>query len=194
MLSSCKENKKELVEVKQVSNEFKLDFLNEILSDTSETRFFKSKIQLISNYSIMMPDRFLNGTFEDPNKEFYSLVDYISFHLKTEDTLYIYNQFSQNKNLNLNDLSKYNFKMFNNKKCFENNIEYDSILKLINIENKKYNFIPKDDLLTVSKPFFNKEQKLAYIRFQRGSGGETVLFEKRNGKWKHKEMISSWIE
>ncbi|MFC4740220.1 hypothetical protein ACFO3U_09475 [Flavobacterium ponti] len=115
MLSSCKKDKKELVEVKQISNEFKLDFLNEILSDTTESSYFDSKVQLVSNYSIMLPDRFLNGTFDDPTKEFYSLVDYISFHLRTEDTLYVFNQFQQNKELNLNKLSKYGYKMFDNK-------------------------------------------------------------------------------
>ncbi|MFC4740221.1 hypothetical protein ACFO3U_09480 [Flavobacterium ponti] len=65
---------------------------------------------------------------------------------------------------------------------------------MINIENKKYNFEPKYDLLTISKPLFNKQQNLAYIRFQRGFGGETVLFEKKNNKWKFKEILSSWVE
>lgn len=194
MLSSCKKEKKELVEVKQVSSEFILEFLNEILADTSESSYFDSKVQLVSNYSIMLPDRFLNGTIEDPSKEFYSLVDYISFHLKTEDTSYVFNQFQQNKELNLNKLSKYGYKMFDNKKCFDNNLKNDSILKLIIIENKKYNFVPKYDLLTVSKPLFNKQQNLVYIRFQRGFSGETVIFEKKNNKWKFKEILSSWVE
>jgi len=59
MLSSCKENKKELVEIQQVSNKFKLEFLNEILSDTSETRYFKSKVQLVSNFAYI---RFQEGS------------------------------------------------------------------------------------------------------------------------------------
>lgn len=84
MLSSCKVNKKELVEIQHVSNEFKLEFLNEILSDTSETRYFKSKVQLVSNF--------------------------------------------------------------------------------------------------------------AYIRFHEGSDGQTVLFERKNGKWKFLKEISSWVE
>lgn len=193
MLSSCKKEKKELVEVNQVPNEFKLEFLNEILSDTSENNYFKSKIGLISNYPLMIPEMTL-GDPEFPNKHFLSTVEVLSHYLKTDDTIYLDNQLLKTNSLDLNNLSKYGYKIFDFKKCIDSNLSYDSIYKLTAIENLKHNFDATIPFLLIDEPIFNQKMNLAYIRFQQGSGGESVLFEKKNGKWMYKETITTWFE
>ncbi|WP_339835226.1 hypothetical protein [uncultured Flavobacterium sp.] len=193
MLFSCKESKKELVEVKQVSNEFILEFLNEILSDSTETRYFRNEIRMISNFAPMVRDTdFFYMDLED--KKFNSLVDYKADLLNTKDTTFIKNQLNNNPKLNLDFLSNYGFVIFDYKKYFDDQMGIVSIDKKIQIENVKNGFNIDSELLMIEKPTFNKELNLAYIRFKNGSNGKKVLFEKKNGKWKLLKEISTWNE
>jgi hypothetical protein len=43
-------------------------------------------------------------------------------------------------------------------------------------------------------PIFNKNQNLAYMRFQRGSSGEAIILEKIEDHWIRKIKLYEWVE
>ena len=190
MLSSCKKEKKELVEVKQVSSEFILEFLNEILSDKSESRYFKNEVQLISNFAPMVRDfDYIHDYLE--GKKINSLINYKADILQTKDTTFIKNQLENKHNFNLNLLSKYGYKIFDFKKCFDDGISLLSIDRKIESENVKNGFEINSPLLMIEKPTFNKDLNLAYVRIKIGDDGKKVLFKKKNSKWKFFKELST---
>ena len=190
MLSSCKKEKKELVEVKQVSSEFILEFLNEILSDKSESRYFKNEVQLISNFAPMVRDfDYIHDYLE--GKKINSLINYKADILQTKDTTFIKNQLENKHNFNLNLLSKYGYKIFDLKKCFDDGIGLLSIDRKIESENVKNGFEINSPLLMIEKPTFNKDLNLAYVRIKIGDDGKKVLFKKKNSKWKFFKELST---
>jgi hypothetical protein len=185
-LITCKEAEKKPI---HISDEFKLEFLNEILLDTIDLKIIESKGQLISNYNLMSPP-FLPIDPKNPRKTI-SLTRYISDSLKVADTMFIKNQFIDNRKLDLNRLSDYGFKMFDYKSQIENKVPSDSTWKLVESLNKgteNYSF------LIISKPVFNENKNLAYIQLQQGSGGDSYILEKVNGKWIKKYHLEMWVE
>ncbi|MBM1106383.1 hypothetical protein JQC67_09565 [Aurantibacter crassamenti] len=163
--------------------------MNEILSDTMDLKIIESKSQLISNYSYMVPP-FLPIDPTNSRKTI-SLTRYIADSLKVMDTMFIKNQFIDNKKLNLNRLSDYGYKIFDYKTIVENKVPEDSIWKLVDSLNKgteNYSF------LKISKPVFNENKSLAYIRLEQGSGGDSYILEKVDGKWTKKYHLAMWVE
>ena len=96
-----------------------------------------------------------------------------------------------NVKLDLDRLADYGFAIFDLRSLAKKKVPYDSILHLADSLNKgtdNYSFIK------FSVPVFNREKNLAYIVLSQGSGGETLILEKVNGKWKKKYEIASWVE
>ncbi|WP_169815748.1 hypothetical protein, partial [Pseudotamlana agarivorans] len=116
---------------------------------------------------------------------------FISENLNIKDTTYVIRQRKENLKLNLNQLSKYGFNVFDLKGYAERNVPYNSILEMIDSLNQgteNYN------LVKFTKPIFNKNKSLAYIRILHGSDGKSLILEKNNGKWRKKIELESWIE
>ena len=175
----------------KISDEFKLEFLNEIFSDTTELKILNSKQQLISNSgSEYMIPPFLPIDSKNPNKTI-SLNRFISDTLNIMDTVFVKQQRLDNVKLDLDRLADYGFAIFDLRSLAKKKVPYDSILHLADSLNKgtdNYSFIK------FSVPVFNREKNLAYIMLSQGSGGETLILEKVNGKWKKKYEIASWVE
>jgi len=178
LLFSCNNAEKQTV---YISNQERLELLNEILSDTIELKLITSKTQLISNYSYMVP----------PRRKRIKQFKFICDSLKVKDTMFIRNQFLNNKTFDLNQLTNYGYNMFDLKTKIENNMPHDTLLKLIDSLNrgtKNYS------LLKISKPIFNEDKNLVYIRTEQGSGGDSYILEKIKDKWTEKYHLAQWVE
>lgn len=182
---TCKKDTRENI---VISNAFKLEFLNKILSDTTELKILNNKNQLISNagFGGMTPP-WLPKDPENPRKTI-SHWKFISDNLKVNDTTFIRNQVLDNINLDLNELEKYGFKVFDLKSKLENNEPFTAIIDSINQGTPNYS------VLKFNKPIFNKEKNLAYLMVEQGSGGHTLILEFVDGKWKKKNQIYDWVE
>ena len=168
----------------KISNEFKIQFLNKILSDTSHLKIITSKEQLISNHTLMPPF----SPYPYPRE--ISHIEYISKVLEI-DTSFVRQQMVDNKQLDLKKLSTYGFNIFDLKAEIKNQTPFDQIwekVDSINVGTDNYS------LLEITKPIFNKEKNLVYIRLKQGSGGETLILEKVDGEWKKKKQLDSWVE
>lgn len=51
-----------------------------------------------------------------------------------------------------------------------------------------------NSFLYETKPIFNKELNLAYMRIRPSSGRMTRIYEKRSGNWELKYKFDEWIE
>ena len=97
----------------KVSDEFKLEFLNEILSDTTELKILLSKQQLISNFGsgYMLPP--ILPLDPKNSRKTISHTKFISDTLNIMDTIFVRQQRMDNAKLDLNKLGEYGFKIFN---------------------------------------------------------------------------------
>jgi hypothetical protein len=188
LICSCKGPKKDAV---RISNEFKLEFLNEILSDTTELKILVSKKQLISNAgSGYMTPPFLPTDVKNL-KNSISYTKFISDTLNIKDTIFVKQQRIDNAELDLNKLEDFGFKIFDLKSLLKRETPYNSIIELadsLNIGTNNYSYVK------FSIPIFNKEKNLAYMRISQGSSGAALILEKENGKWKRKYEIYNWVE
>lgn len=183
---SCKQKELNI----EIKSEDKIDFLNEILSDTINLKIINSKNQLISNYPFFPPPR-LPMDEKNPTHSI-SHYEYISDTLKIDDISFVRKQAKSNNNFKLDLLSHYGFKILDVETYFKQKISHDSVREIAHEYNKKHDNV--HSFLVISKPIFNKDMNLAYIRLMQGYGGETVILEKRNGKWMKKNVIDDWIE
>lgn len=185
LIFACKKAPKEDA---VITDKFKLEFLNEILSDTTELKILYTKSQLISNagFGGMTPP-FLPINPKNSRKTI-SHMKFISDSLKVADTMFIRNQILDNVNLDLNQLENYGFKVFDLKSKLENNEPYTAIIDSINEGTENYG------ILKFNKPIFNKDKNLAYLMVEQGSGGETLILELVDGKWKKKNQFGDWVE
>ncbi len=116
---------------------------------------------------------------------------FISDTLNIMDTVFVKQQRMDNTKLDLNKLADYGFEIFDLKGLVENKVSYNSILgKVDSLNNGTENY----SFLKFSVPVFNKEKNLAYIMLSQGSGGETIILEKVNGKWTKKYEFNNWVE
>lgn len=96
----------------------------------------------------------------------------------------------------MNKLSKFGIKILDVKKYSKEGISRDSIDEIVNeYYNKTDSYNLKNrSYLIVSKPIFNKEINLAYIRMLCGSSGASYLLEKGNNKWYILKEFENWVE
>ena len=174
-LVSCKQTNKSESQTRaltqiEITDEFKLEFLTQILSDSSKTKLLFNKKELISNLSINIPPN-LPVDLKNP-KQTISHSEFISDTLKINDI-----------DFNVIDIKKYT----------DNGIEWDSINKIAEKYYAKNRLENIYSVLYITKPIFNKELNLAYVRIRQGSGGMTRIYEKKNGIWKLKYELDNWV-
>ena len=183
---SCKEKeKKQAIEINEITNEFRLIFLNEILSDSTNLKYYFTKNGLISNMTLLPPPSFYPY---DVEKESH----YISEILNINDTAFVSRQFKLNSNFSFDNLSKYGYKILDVKSIVKNKNPYNQIQDSV---KKHYN--GKNEfgcLTTFSKPIFNKEKNKAYVRVGCGSSGCTLIFIKNENKWKIEKEFNQWVK
>jgi hypothetical protein len=185
---SCKENVTEnSIETIEITNEFRLQFLNEILSDTVNIKLLNSKNDLISNRNSLPPPSFENSSV---NKESH----YISELLEIRDTLFVQKQFELNPTFSFDDLSKFGFNVFDVNSMHKSGKGYYSVLNEVNLYYKGCKECKSDCLLVLSKPIFNKNRNKAYLRYGCGSDGRTLIFSKENNVWEIEKEIDIWVE
>ncbi|MGS2765286.1 hypothetical protein [Sinomicrobium sp. M5D2P9] len=184
-LLACKKETKENI---VITDEFKLEFLNQVLSDTTELKVLLTKSQLISNagFGGMTPP--LLPVDPKNSKKTISHWKFISDSLKVSDTMFIRKQVSDNIHLDLNRLEKYGFNVFDLKSKLENNEPYSAIIDSISEGTENYG------ILKFNKPIFNKDKNLAYLMLEQGAGGQTLILALVDGKWKKKNKFGDWVE
>lgn len=197
ILIGCKQNNKselktrELTQI-EINDEFKLDFLNQILSDSSKSRLLFDKKELISNLSINIPPT-LPKDIKNP-KQTISHSEFISDTLRINDTDFVKGQFKKNKDFDISKIKQYGFNIIDIKQYTENEIAWDSINNIAEKYYKKNSLENIYSILYITKPIFNKELNLAYVRIRQGSGGMTRIYEKQNEIWKVKYELDEWVE
>ncbi|MDC9722427.1 MAG: hypothetical protein PSN34_06595 [Urechidicola sp.] len=176
-----------------ITNSDRIDFLVEILSDTTELKIIKSKDQLISNHASLIKPFFWTID-KDDNIEVYSgsVIKYISDSLRVNDTIFIKEQIKQNRYFDMDKLESYGFRIFDNKYYNEHpEIDWQTrndMIDSLNIGKKSYR------VLHISKPIFNKSFDLAFIRTRHGPSGQSLILEKKDQKWIKKNILSSYVE
>lgn len=175
-----------------ITNRFKLDFINEVLDDTSQVnlKWYKNPYIYIKNVEIKNYPIKIKGILKYPSE-----TESLSNHFKSKDTVFIRNQISnklQNQNLIDYGLKSVNQDKLTNYKFDDNGLEIeylvseDSILKVEKL-------LKSDGILYLSTPIFNKKLNLAYMETEHGPTGEHLVFEKKNNKWVTKSILSQWI-
>lgn len=196
ILISCRQNNKsesqarEITQI-EITDEFKLEFLTQILSDSSKSRLLLDKRELISNLPAKVPPQ-LPIDPKNPNQTI-SHFEFISDTLKINDIDFVRKQFRENKDFDISRLEKNGFKVIDVEKYIENEIQWDSIDKIAEKYYEENKMIYSYSFLQITKPIFNKELNLAYVRFSHGSGGMTRIYEKQNGIWRMKYQFDEWI-
>ncbi len=183
---ACQEDRKT---ESKLTNQFKLEFLNDILSDTTDLRILSSKSQLVSNYPYIVPPHLPINPINQQKS--ISHVKFISEALQVLDTMFVKNQIMNNEALDLSELSSYGFNVFDLKSRIEDEVPYNDILDEIDSLNKG---MENYSLLKISKPVFNEKGSLVYIRIEQGSGGSSYILENKNGKWSKKYHLEMWVE
>ncbi|PKH52043.1 hypothetical protein CXF68_15670 [Tenacibaculum sp. Bg11-29] len=174
-----------------IGNNEKVEFLNEILSDTINLKLLSSQKIMISDFNFLpkLPHSILN----DNEFKRVSYIKYLSHHLKEKDTVFIKKQIKQNKTFDLKILSKYNYQILNTSKLFKNGVSVDS-LSTIALNKQIYTKeLYNEPYILIDKPIFNKEMNRVCLSLNRPNSGEYFVFIKKNRKWQ-KEVIAQWSE
>lgn len=175
-----------------INNEFKIDFLVQILSDTTESKLLNDKRELVSNFTMVVPP---NLPIDSINKnKSIKLSQYISDTLNINDIEFVKQQFINNKRFSFNQLSNKGFNVIDIEKYYTNNIKWDSINKIVSNYYKKNNMINHFSYLTLTKPIFNRDLNLAYVRIRLGSGGMSRIYQNVNGTWNVKYEFDEYVE
>lgn len=194
---SCRQNNKsesqaiELTQI-EITDEFKLEFYNQILSDSSDSRLLFDKRELITNWPEMTPP-ILPIDPKNYSKTI-SHAEFISDTLKINDVDFVRKQFKENQDFDFLNLEKNGFKVIDVKGLKENQIEWDSIDKIAEKYYEENKMIDFYSFFHITKPIFNKNLNLAYVRIRSGSGGMTRIYEKKNGIWRVKYEFDVWVE
>ena len=167
-----------------ISDSIRIDFFNQILSDTTKFNLYFNRKEFISNIPLLPPPYL--PTSKSNSKRSITEAKYISILLNEPDSLFIKKQRKENLNFHFEELSRYNFKILDVKDMLKNGVGRDSILNYTKA-NGEYGF------LSITPPIFNKEVDRAYVRVAY-FGGETIIFKRINNKWIKEKSLDEWIE
>ncbi|NRD20904.1 hypothetical protein HNV08_12680 [Winogradskyella eckloniae] len=192
---SCQNSEKDIItnkfkettiETPLITDEFKLNFLNEILSNKEDDYLYpySSKNPYLMfhsyNYTGNTDIKYLK-LLGKPS----TFPEVINHFFKENDTTFIINQIKENQVLDVFKLSKYGHNIVDWSKIryYDDNfkevrlVSKDSILKL-ETDNEK------EGQLILYKPIFNKKLNKSYISMGYFmSHGYELLYKKENNKW-----------
>lgn len=173
-----------------IPNEFKIQVINDIISNNN---LLNDKNQLISNIDIFPKIESFNLPSSNPN--FSYEVNSASYFLGERDLDFISQQINNNKDLELNELKRFGYNIFDVKEYRKNNINFDSIKKIAFKKNSQIGF-PSSDFTIISKPIFNKEKDKVLLSIGNITGAATILFEKSDfqNKWVVIKEVENWTE
>ncbi len=180
-LLSCKQ---ERIKEIQISDEFRLEFLNSVLSDTINLRLISNKEQLITTGSLipgMMPLHPGGGKTISHSK-------FISDILEIYDTTFVQKQFRENEEFDFMQIEKYAFRVFDLeelKNSLGSTDIYDTVAKMNVGYNSFYRTI-------ITKPIFNKEKNKAYLMIN-NFGGKTYILEKVGENWRINSTLHHYV-
>jgi hypothetical protein len=155
-----------------------IEFLNFVLTDTTELKLITNGYKSISDISILPPPTMPAGKFSD----------FLITILAETDTLFIQDQLRESNNFNTENLENYGFKI----------IKISEIPSETGIDWDYFSDNYGQGILTVDRPIFNKSYTKAYIRFGYLCGthcgnGQELVIEKIGNKWSIKEITGAWI-
>lgn len=149
-----------------------VEFMNFVLTDTTDLNLVSDGYNVISDIQILPPPIMPAGEFSD----------FLLDKLEETDTLFIIEQLEKNT-FRIDELEQYGFTVVKVSKAQAGSDEFWNYI---------YNNFGQG-LLTVSKPIFNKSFSKVFVRVgyvcgPHCGGGQEVILEKTAGKWKIKEI------
>lgn len=191
---SCKQGKDVIVSTPIITNTFKIEFLNEILSDKSNHYIYayNHSNPYIKYRSYDFDPNIIDITFKDSLGNPTSFAKYLDVYFKDNDSAFIKSQFENNKTFSINPLKKYGYNVLDWKTIYNDTlktndgylISRDSLEKLSNDKFEKGEF-------EISNLLFNKSLNMAYIEIHYFmSHRNHILYHNIDGKWLVKGRIS----
>ena len=191
LLWSCLD-KNQLEQTKfSIDNKVKAEFLNEILSDTTDLKLLPDQNIMISDFNFLgvLP----KSVYQNEKYITATELEFLSHQLKESDTIFIKEQIKNNKEFDLKELSDFGFRILNTNELFEKGVSIDSLSTIVlnkqTITDKLYNGY----YILIDKPIFNKEMNRAYLSINDLHSGTQFVFTKEDGKWK-KKNVGGWVE
>lgn len=196
---SCKKEKQ--IVIKEIENpiiteEFKLNFLNEILSNKEDEYLFpyeyKNPYLMFDSYEYTgIKDVAYSGRMGKPS----TFPEFINSIFKSTDSTFIINQMKENLIMDVFKLSEKGHNIVDWSKI----IDYDDNFKEIKLVSedsirKLRDDNEKEGQLMLGKPIFNKELNKAYISMGYFmSHGYDLIFNKENGKWVFDKTVKEYV-
>ena len=195
---SCKKGKElalEIIEAPTITNEFKLNFLDEILRNKEDEYLYpygnKNPYLMFQTFEYTgNTDIIYHKRMGKPS----TFPEFINSYFKSIDTTFIINQLKENESLDVYKLSEKGYNIVDWSKISYYDglkeiklVSEDSIQKL-RVDNEK-----KGQLM-IGKPIFNKKRNKAYISMGYFmSHGYELLYKKENNKWVLDKKIMEYV-
>jgi hypothetical protein len=188
---SCSDKKQSTQTAFSIDNETKMEFLNEIFSDTTNLKLLPDQNIMISDFNfiptlpklIFKDDEYVNATY----------LEFLSHHLYEKDTLFIKEQIEKNKSFDLKQLSKFGYRVLNTRDLIKSGVTVDSLSTIVQNKNTDTDNIYNGLYILIDKPIFNKEMNRAYLSINTVNSGTDYVLKKANGNWE-KEEIGYWVD
>lgn len=175
-----------------ITNQFKIDFINKILKDTSQLNMNLYNESFIFMLNL---DKKVYTVKNNLSIKHLNEIQFLSLHLKSNDTIFIRKQLLENienedliksgiKSLNWDELIDYHFD--DNDLDIEYFVSQDSI-------NKVETLLKDKGILYLSTPIFNSDLNLAYLEMEHGVTGESIIFARKHNRWITKYVTNEWI-
>ena len=188
---SCSDKKQSKQTEFFIDNKVKVEFLNEILSDTTNLKLLPDQNIMISDFNFL-PD-LSNSIFKNNQYVKVSQIQFLSYHLNEKDTSFIIQQIDRNKTFNLKELSRFGFRILNTSELLKKGVSIDSLSTIVLNKQTDTDRLYNGYYILIDKPIFNKKMNRAFLSINGLHSGSRFVFKKENGNWK-KENIGSWVE
>lgn len=191
LLSNCSDKNQSGRTQISIDNKTKAEFLNEILSDTTNFKLLPDQNIMISDFNLIqhLPRSVSkNGEFIKVSE-----IEFLSHHLKENDTVFIKQQIKDNNHFNLKDLSNFGYRILNTTELLKDGTSVYDLSSIVLNNQTKTDKLYNGYFVLLDKPIFNKELNRAYLSVNGLNSGTEYLFVKKNETW-IKENIGSWVE
>ena len=201
MSLSCKNSENEILNntdnaeienIPIITNKFKIEFLNEILKDTSIYNLRHYKNPYIFQHSYYRDETRPN--VKNGHLENISLSKFISIYLKIKDTSFVSKQLDSLNIMDMGKLKDYGFKFIDWEKLKKYNYTTESLIVENLVSNDSIEKLEKaievDKIIWLTKPVFNKRVNKAYIEVGNSIyWSNALLYEKKKDKWVFNKVI-----